>query len=283
MASHDTENINVEVRKIWNANAAFWDERMGSQGNEFHRLLIEPAQEKLLELKPGDQILDIACGNGQFARRMAKLGAQVLAFDLAESFIAIARERSKEFGDRIHYCVLDAADRGQLEELGDKRFDGAVCTMALMDMAAIEPLAIALKKVLKAGGRFVFSILHPCFNSGRTRRVIEEEDRDGELTSTCSVMTSQYSTPFTLKGIGMADQPEVQYYFHRSLSVLFRQFFIHGFVLNGLEEPVCPEMREKSFFWKVHAEIPPALVARMILPGGFFPEELTGRGQCAII
>jgi 2-polyprenyl-3-methyl-5-hydroxy-6-metoxy-1,4-benzoquinol methylase len=168
------EEINSEAKRIWNTNAAFWDERMGHGGNDFHRLLIEPAQEKLLAVKEGEEILDIACGNGQFTRKIAERGARVFAFDIAENFIAIAQERSKEHGDRIQYAVLDAGDRIQLEALGAERFDGAVCTMALMDMAALSPLVLALKKILKTGARFVFSVLHPCFNSGRRRRSIEE-------------------------------------------------------------------------------------------------------------
>ena len=70
------EIIIDEVHDIWNKNAAFWDEHMG-EGNDFHRLLIEPGQIELLEIKPGDSILDIACGNGQFARKMAGLGAPI--------------------------------------------------------------------------------------------------------------------------------------------------------------------------------------------------------------
>jgi len=62
--------MNEEVRNIWNANAEFWDSKMG-EGNDFHKMLIEPIQLKLLNIKAGDKILDIACGNGQFARKMA--------------------------------------------------------------------------------------------------------------------------------------------------------------------------------------------------------------------
>ncbi len=37
--------------------------------------------------------------------------------------------------------------------------------MALMDMADIEPLFSALRELLKPGGRFVFTVCHPAFNS----------------------------------------------------------------------------------------------------------------------
>ncbi len=82
-----------DTRRIWDTNAHWWDNRIGD-GNEFQTELIEPASERLLEIVAGDTILDIACGAGRFARRMAALGAQVVAFDSSEQFIARARERT---------------------------------------------------------------------------------------------------------------------------------------------------------------------------------------------
>src|SRR5688572_27664751 len=95
MTNHDGEfpQLSEDNQRIWNGNALWWDDRIGD-GNEFQTLLIEPATERLLRPQPGDTILDIACGAGRFARRMAELGARVLAFDQSERFIARARERT---------------------------------------------------------------------------------------------------------------------------------------------------------------------------------------------
>ena len=79
-----------ENRRIWDANARWWDDRIGD-GNGFQTLLIEPATERLLEIAEGDTILDAACGAGRFARRMAELGARVVALDYSAEFIARAR------------------------------------------------------------------------------------------------------------------------------------------------------------------------------------------------
>src|SRR5262249_53853587 len=144
------------------------------EGNEFHRTLIGPAQERLLNLRPEQYVLDIGCGNGQFTRRMAQLGAHVLAFDVSPRMIENARAQTTEKGDRIDYRVVDAADWAALAALGKGVFDAAVCTMAMMDMATIEPLMSALDSLLKSDGRFVFSILHPCFNSAGVKLIAEE-------------------------------------------------------------------------------------------------------------
>ena len=266
---NDVDALNRQTQEIWNRNAEWWDEQTG-EGNQFQKVLIGPATERLLALRPGERVLDIACGNGAFSRSMARLGAQVVAFDFSGRFLERAKARTNEHADRIDYRLVDATDEAQLLALGD-RFDAAVCTMALMDMATVEPLMSALSRLLKPGGRFVFSVLHPCFNSSRgIRQVVEQEDRDGELTTAYSVNVSNYIRPASWQGVGIPGQPTAHYYFHRPLSVLLSACFSAGFVLDGLEEPVFDDAEESArpLSWTNYKEIPPVLVARLRLAHG---------------
>src|SRR5450759_4989842 len=125
----EEKTIHREVQEIWERNAAFWDEYMG-EGGAFQRVLIGPTTDRLLDLKPGERVLDIACGNGAFARRMAALGARVVACDFAPTFIERAQARTTEHADRIEYRVIDTTDAAQLVALRKQSFDAAVCTMA---------------------------------------------------------------------------------------------------------------------------------------------------------
>lgn len=259
--------LEQEIREIWNQNAQWWDEKVG-EGNEFQRILIGPATDQLLDLHPGEQVLDCACGNGAFSRRMAQQGAQVVAFDFSETFLERAKSRTHEHADRIEYRLIDAADEAQLLGLGQGRFDAAVCTMSLMDMAAIDPLISALSKLLKAGGRFVFSVLHPCFNSSSGLKLVaEEEDRDGDLATVFSVKVSRYIRPSVTKGIGIVGQPQPHYYFHRPISLLLNTCFRAGFVVDGVQEPTFEQTRnaDRLLSWLNYAEIPPVFVVRMRL------------------
>jgi 2-polyprenyl-3-methyl-5-hydroxy-6-metoxy-1,4-benzoquinol methylase len=258
--------LNQAVRDIWNQNADFWDERMG-EGNSFHKSLIEPTQERLLNVCAGQKILDLACGNGQFSRRLVRLGACVLGLDISERMIERARERTTDRDDRIDFRVMDCTRADALISLGEKQFDSAVCTMALMDMVAIQPLFTALAKLLKAGGCLVFSVLHPCFNSGRVMQVREREDVAGQIVDRYSVRVSGYIHPFSHQGVAMIGQPVPQYYFHRPLALLFDPAFAAGFVLDGLAEPVfaTPSHGQESLSEHVYSDMPPALVARLRL------------------
>jgi 2-polyprenyl-3-methyl-5-hydroxy-6-metoxy-1,4-benzoquinol methylase len=267
----DLKRANAETRSVWNDNAAFWDARMG-EGNDFVEVLIWPATLRLLDLRPGERVLDIACGNGLTSRRLAALGAEVVAFDFAAEMIVHARERTREHAERITYQVLDATDEAALLALGAGGFDVALCNMALFDMAEIDPLLSALTRLLRPGGRFVFSVLHPCFNGDRMVQVAEQQDRDGVVNTVYAIKTFGYMTPAVTHGLAMLEQPRPQVTFHRPLQTLLGACFAAGFVLDGLEERAFPPDHpagKNPLGWSgKFSEIPPVLVARVRLSEG---------------
>ncbi|MBX3013430.1 MAG: class I SAM-dependent methyltransferase [Caldilineaceae bacterium] len=270
----DLQQANEETRQAWDANAAYWDAQMGNAGNDFVNELIWPAVTKLLALQPGERILDIACGNGLYARRLAAHGANVVAFDFAQSMIEHARQYTTEqatVAERISYHVCDATDEAALLRLGEGQFDGAICNMALMDMAEIDPLLQALARLFKPKGRLVFSITHPCFNQARAVHMAEMEDRNGEIITSYSIKIRGYMTPSIAHGAAIAGQPKPQLYFDRPLYQLLGAGFAAGFVVDGIEErafaPTNPAGRNPLGWNGNFSEIPPVLVVRMRLPG----------------
>jgi SAM-dependent methyltransferase len=257
-------DLSDETRQAWDTNAAFWDNRMGEGGNEFASELVFPSAERLLNLQPGDLLLEIACGNGTFARRMASQGVRVKATDFSLEMIAHARSYGSQ---GIDYQVLDAADRQQLLALGTRQFEAAVCNMGFMDMAAIQPALETLPALLKPGGCFVFTLMHPCFNSYKMVMVAEEEDRDGQLITVHSVKIPHYRTPTSFRGLAIIGQPVPQLYFHRPLYQLLGMCFQAGWVVDGLEEPAFEERHEprRVISWFNYSEIPPVLAVRLRL------------------
>jgi hypothetical protein len=67
--------------------------------------------------------------------------------------------------------------------------------MAIMDMETIEPMVAAASRLLKLRGRFVFSTLHPAFNSGDVRPTVEL-DLEGDVTEVYSIKVSSYGRSF---------------------------------------------------------------------------------------
>jgi len=223
---------------LWEALADDWDERMGEDGNRFHRELIRPAALRLLDPQPGERILDAACGNGIFSRRLAEIGAQVVGFDYSLRMIANARARCP--GCRFE--VVDAMNYGQVTALGS--FDKAVSNMAVMDIADIKPLIDAIYGMLKPGGVFVFSAEHPCFQT------------PGNDFTPDGLVTRRYIKPERYSIEVFRGNERQVLHWHRPLQQLLGLCFEAGFVLDALEEPVYTHADK----W---VNIPPAIVLRM--------------------
>jgi SAM-dependent methyltransferase len=263
----DFPEFHPETAAVWDALADWWDDAIGG-GNPTQDLLIEPAQERLLAVSPGEELLDIACGAGRFTRRMAAAGARIVAFDHAAQFVARARERTPpDLADRIDYRVLNAHDRGALLSLGEHRFDAAVCTMGLMDMASITPLLSVLPELLKPGGRFVFSVTHPVFNSGDESLIAEVVHQGTAFETELSIKITDYLTPRMQLDFGVPGQPVQHHCFHRPLSVLLNACFDQGLVLDRLEEPAFPASGappgDRTVRWEHIHRLPQVLVARL--------------------
>ncbi len=254
------------TREIWELNAAFWDERMG-EGDDLQRDLVAPAVEGLLKIVENETVLDVACGNGAFARRLASLGVNVVACDFSETFIRLARGRDKGAPvgrPPIDYRVVDATNEQELLKLGDKRFDAALCNMALMDMADIEPLFWALPRLMKPHGRFVFTIMHPAFNHQESHLVVEDTLVDGVHATARSLRVSNYLAVPPAQGLNVTGLPEASYTFHRPLSDILNAAFNAGLVMDGVAEPAFPDGAgsSKPFSWTNYPTIPPVFAAR---------------------
>jgi 2-polyprenyl-3-methyl-5-hydroxy-6-metoxy-1,4-benzoquinol methylase len=263
----------------WEANAEIWDARMGDEGNDFFNLLCWPSLASLLDAASteqkgtvpplsakqfaGQHILDIACGNGLTSRRLARLGAQVTAFDFSSNLIEKAKARENP-ASLIDYFVVDATNEQQLLSLGENSFDAALSNMALFDMANIEILFQTLPRLLKPGGIFVFSLMHPCFNNASSVHTMEEAD-DGQIKTVYSVKISRYMTPYHAGGLALRNQPRPQMYFERPLQYYLNIGFRNGFILDGFEErsfpPDSPQTSPLGWGGKF-SEIPPVVIAR---------------------
>jgi len=266
MTNVDFPDLASESRDIWDQNARWWDGRMG-EGNDWHRLLIAPAVEKLLGIHAGERVLELACGNGQFARRLASMGARVVACDSSAAFLDCARSRTTEHSESIEYRLIDLTDEESLAALGTGEFDAAVCNMALMDIASITSLLLAVRRALKAGGHFVFSVPHPCFNTNGTTLLVERDDYQGDGSVTFSVRVTKYRGLSPEKGFGIVGQPQPHYYFHRPLHSLLGACFKAGMMLDGLEEPAFTASSSTiAPRWDNCDEIPPVLAARLRVP-----------------
>ncbi|KAL9618148.1 MAG: hypothetical protein Q9160_007098 [Pyrenula sp. 1 TL-2023] len=103
----------------WRAIAESWDDSIGDDGNDFYAEVVLPAIVELVDLRAGEQVLDLASGNGVVARKLALAGAgSVIATDGCPALLdkAIFRGEQAEIRN-IGYDSLDVTKVNELDEL----------------------------------------------------------------------------------------------------------------------------------------------------------------------
>jgi len=123
----------------------------------------DPATTALLRLAgevSGMRLLDVACGQGRVARELARRGARVTGLDISAAMLVKARALEHAHPLGIGYLYGDATASGVL---GGQVFDGAVCNYGLSDIDDLGGVLANIARLVRPGGWFVFSLLHPCF------------------------------------------------------------------------------------------------------------------------
>lgn len=108
---------------------------------------------RLLELEPGTEVLDVACGHGRIANRLAERGAGVTGLDADPFFLA----RAREAGSGAEYV------EGDMRELPfeDASFDAALLwftSFGYFDDEGNRAVLRELRRVLRPGGRAVLEL-----------------------------------------------------------------------------------------------------------------------------
>jgi 2-polyprenyl-3-methyl-5-hydroxy-6-metoxy-1,4-benzoquinol methylase len=123
--------------------------------------ILKEAPRLLADRLAGARVLDAACGQGRVARALARQGAAVVGVDVSRRLVALAEAAESADPLGVRYTVGDLADPASWWD--GSAFDGAVCEMALMDIRDHEATLAGIAHVLRPGGWFVTSLVHPCF------------------------------------------------------------------------------------------------------------------------
>ncbi|MGD9602164.1 MAG: trans-aconitate 2-methyltransferase [Gammaproteobacteria bacterium] len=124
-------------------NRQTWDPATYQRDAGFVAALGTPLLD-LLELQPGQRVLDIGCGDGALTAKIGAAGATVVAVDSSPDQVQAARARG------LDAHVMDAHDLPYAEE-----FDAVFSNAALHWMLEPARVLAGIARALKRGGRFV--------------------------------------------------------------------------------------------------------------------------------
>ena len=203
--------------------ADWYDESVRAQGS-----LASRVAEHVVALTgeiTGQEVCDLACGQGLVARHLARRGARVTGLDLSTKLLGMARREETAAPLGIIYRWDDAQSLTSLE---NECFDGVTCSLALMDIPELAATFGAIHRVLRPGGWLVFSITHPCFQIPPSSSAAS----DGKSPAEGSYFDERFwrsDYPHGVRGQVGAH--------HRTLSTYLNAMSGAGFILERLLEP----------------------------------------------
>jgi SAM-dependent methyltransferase len=107
----------------------------------------------LLNPQPGEQILDLGCGDGALTEQLAATGAIVLGVDSSPAMLAAARQRNLNSASSVEFVQHDATNLPF-----ENQFDAVFSNAALHWITGIsgqQATLAGIYRALRPGGRFV--------------------------------------------------------------------------------------------------------------------------------
>lgn len=212
------------------------------------------AIEQMVTVTTGCRICDVGCGQGEVARMLATRGGKVVGLDTSAKLLDIARAAETRMPLGILY---EKSDADSLVHWEPSRFDGAICNMAFMDIPDLEATSLGIARILRPGGWFVFTIMHPCFQTPDSEWV------RGATVDTARLVRAYFDEGRWMSphGTGMRSRVGA---IHRTLSTYFNVLSRCGLILDAVREPrLARESRNDA---PAYDAVPAILAARYVKP-----------------
>lgn len=162
------------IKTGWGKVAQWYHETVEDKAS-YQRDLIMPNLMRLMDIRPGQKILDLGCGEGLFTRRFAKAGAEVTAIDISKELVEIAKREATNENEHYkfqpRFFVSDAA---RIPMVADASQDIVLINLALQNIEDAPSVLKECSRVLKPaglrqgsgepkGGKLFIVLNHPAF------------------------------------------------------------------------------------------------------------------------
>jgi len=216
----------------WDKVAGWYDQLIEGEGT-YQRDLILPNLLRLMDIKKDETVLDLACGQGFFAREFVKSGARILGVDASGKLIEIAKKRFRADGLQSQGVVFKVAQAERLPFIKDGSVDKVAVVLAIQNIENIVPVFRECARVLAPDGRLFLVMNHPAF------RIPKEsgwgwDEKSGIQYRRIDRYLSELKVPIQMHPGADPDRKTPSS--HRPLQSYFKALHKSGFCVAGLEE-----------------------------------------------
>jgi len=220
----------------WQKVSKWYNTIVGEKGHYYHQAVVVPSSLKLLELKQGDKLLDIACGQGVFSRSIPET-VQYTGVDASKTLIDEAKKMDRNTN---HKYFVDDVTR---EVATRDRFNKAVMVLALQNIKDPEKAINYASERLEKDARFLIVLNHPCFRI--PRQSSWETDTANKLQYR---RINRYMSPLEIPinaHPGEQGSP-VTWSFHHPIEDYSTYLLKNGFLIEKIEEWTSDKKSEGS-------------------------------------
>jgi SAM-dependent methyltransferase len=235
----------LDSEALWERHAGWWQREFTDGADPEYAEQILPLVAH--HLQGARRILDVGCGEGQVARRVAGPGIEVVGLDPTPSQISVARDRA---GGPLY-----ARARADALPCRGAWFDAVVLCLALEHIDAFEAVIDEIARVLEPGGRFLLLLCHPLLQTPGSGWI---DDR---------ILGEHYwRIGAYLRDATIVDEvaPGVEFVFiHRPLSRYVHAMGRAGLLIDDMDEPAPPaQFLADTWGYREAATIPRVLLVR---------------------
>lgn len=214
----------------WGGVADWYNELLSFEGT-YQKDLILPNLMRLIDPKTGDQILDVACGQGFFSRALAEKGASVLGADISPELIKFAQSKA---GTNEKYFVIPADKMA--DEITSNKFDKALIVLALQNIENLNGAVMQIARALKKEGKLFIVLNHPSFRNPKKADWGFDEKNKIQYRRVDEYLSESKTEIDMNPGEKKADKKELTVSFHRPLQVYVKALTKNGFLISKIEE-----------------------------------------------
>jgi ubiquinone/menaquinone biosynthesis C-methylase UbiE len=159
--SNDGRRERAQVRKVYEAIADEYDERIPGNGVVDEIFTASERDFLLSKIRSEDDVLDMGCGTGRFTVPLAGRAKTVSGLDMSSAMLATAR---KKLADQGLHADLREGDMADLP-FDDASFDVVVSMLALMHVPRRDRQQVFFEvaRVLRPGGRLLIGVKNSLF------------------------------------------------------------------------------------------------------------------------
>ena len=177
----------------WDKQAEWYNNLLSQNPDSYQERVIKPNLIRLMAIKSGEKVLDLACGNGFFSVVFQKAGAEVIGIDSAPKLIEMAKKNKG-----IDFQV-NSADK--LSNIADRSIDQIACVMAIQNIENVKGVLAEAKRVLKPNGKLHIIMSHPSFRVPKQSSWEWDEKNKIQYRRIDKYLSESKTMPKKLKGL----------------------------------------------------------------------------------